>query len=175
MFACKSKCDCDRYLQVSSALTTYCKICIWQTCPSLPRITPLARFHQVSVYSLSLTELHVVLCAAVGNLPLLCHLCGLHDNICGLLLRGDQGGASGGMPLHIQEALVLEEVSDHVIHMSPWAARYTTWLLFKLVPKGVVLSFLFFSTHESFRVSHHLIHMSHSFVSSFSCQTHVFP
>ena len=55
-------------------------------------------------------------CATVGNLPLLCHLCGLHDNLCGLLLCGDQGGASGGVPLHIQEALVLEEVSHYLIH-----------------------------------------------------------
>ncbi len=27
-----------------------------------------------------------------------------------------------------------------------WAARYNTWLLIKLTPKGVVFSFLFFST-----------------------------
>jgi hypothetical protein len=27
----------------------------------------------------------------------------------------------------------------------PWAARYITWLLMKLTPKGVVVSFLFFS------------------------------
>ncbi len=27
----------------------------------------------------------------------------------------------------------------------PWAARYNTWLLIKLTPKGVVFSFLFFS------------------------------
>jgi hypothetical protein len=29
---------------------------------------------------------------------------------------------------------------------NPWAARYNTWLLIKLTPKGVVFSFLFFST-----------------------------
>ncbi len=27
--------------------------------------------------------------------------------------------------------------------MLPWAARYNTWLLIKLTPKGVVFSFLF--------------------------------
>jgi len=29
--------------------------------------------------------------------------------------------------------------------IDPWAARYNTWLLIKLTPKGVVFSFLFFS------------------------------
>ena len=29
---------------------------------------------------------------------------------------------------------------------TPWAARYNTWLLIKLTPKGVVFSFLFFSS-----------------------------
>ena len=29
--------------------------------------------------------------------------------------------------------------------MPIWAARYNTWLLIKLTPKGVVFSFLFFS------------------------------
>ena len=28
-------------------------------------------------------------------------------------------------------------------HLLPWAARYNTWLLIKLTPKGVVFSFLF--------------------------------
>ena len=32
-----------------------------------------------------------------------------------------------------------------VSHDWPWAAWYNTWLLMKLTPKGVVLSFLFFS------------------------------
>ena len=30
----------------------------------------------------------------------------------------------------------------------PWAARYDTWLLIKLTPKGVVFSFLFFSQNK---------------------------
>ena len=93
----------------------------------------IVTFTQVSVEFL-FAETNVLFCAAVGNFPLLCHLCGLHDNICRLLLRGDQGGASGGVPLHIQEALVLEEVSHHLIHMS----------------------------HHLIHMSHHLIHMSHS-------------
>jgi len=29
--------------------------------------------------------------------------------------------------------------------ITTWAARYNTWLLNKLMPKGVVFSFLFFS------------------------------
>ncbi len=29
--------------------------------------------------------------------------------------------------------------------LNPWAAWYNTWLLIKLTPKGVVLSYLFFS------------------------------
>jgi len=36
------------------------------------------------------------------------------------------------------------DVIMHVCHRLIWAARYTTWLLIKLTPKGVV-SFLFFS------------------------------
>ena len=96
--------------------------------------------HQVSLYSLLLAEAHVVFCAAVGNLPLLCHLCGLHDDVRGLLLRGDQGSASGGVPLHIQEALVLEEVSHHFTR--------------------VVQSESLFHTYESFiRQLTHLSHM----------------
>ncbi len=31
----------------------------------------------------------------------------------------------------------------HVFKKNPWAARYNTWLLIKLTPKGVVFSFLF--------------------------------
>ncbi len=31
------------------------------------------------------------------------------------------------------------------MHSRLWAARYNTWLLIKLTPKGVVFSFLFFS------------------------------
>lgn len=50
-------------------------------------------------------------CVAVGNLPLLCCLRGSHDDLCGVLLCGDQGCASGGVPFHFQETLVLEEVS----------------------------------------------------------------
>ncbi len=33
--------------------------------------------------------------------------------------------------------------------VSFWAARYDTWLLIKLTPKGVVFSFLFFSTQSA--------------------------
>ena len=32
-----------------------------------------------------------------------------------------------------------------------WAARYNTWLLIKLSPKGVVFSFLFFSSQSAYR------------------------
>lgn len=50
-------------------------------------------------------------CTAVGHLPVLCRLCGSDDNFCGILLCGNQGCALGGVPLHLQEALVLEAVS----------------------------------------------------------------
>ncbi len=33
-----------------------------------------------------------------------------------------------------------------VVTQRVWAARYNTWLLIKLTPKGVVFSFLFFSS-----------------------------
>ena len=32
---------------------------------------------------------------------------------------------------------------SHVLLISPWAARYNTWLLIRLTPKGVDFSFLF--------------------------------
>ena len=32
-----------------------------------------------------------------------------------------------------------------IMAWSPWAARYNTWLLIKLTPKGVVFSFLFYA------------------------------
>ncbi len=34
--------------------------------------------------------------------------------------------------------------AGHHAGPSPWAARYNTWLVIKLTPKGVVFSFLFF-------------------------------
>jgi len=37
----------------------------------------------------------------------------------------------------------LQSVHTHIPPF-PWAARYNTWLLIKLTPKGVVFSFLFF-------------------------------
>ena len=33
------------------------------------------------------------------------------DDICGILFCGNQGRAPGGMPLHLQDTLVLEAVS----------------------------------------------------------------
>ncbi len=36
-----------------------------------------------------------------------------------------------------------------LLPFNPWAARYNTWLLIKLTPKGVVFSFLFFSSKEA--------------------------
>ncbi len=41
--------------------------------------------------------------------------------------------------------LVKKEVFGLSLHALSWAARYNTWLLIKLTPKGVVFSFLFFS------------------------------
>ena len=35
-----------------------------------------------------------------------------------------------------------------------WAARYNTWLLIKLTPKGIVFSFLFLFLFFSFKVPH---------------------
>ncbi len=57
-------------------------------------------------------------------------------NICLLLLNDAEGGGPGGGG-HI---IALQASSS----MRPWAARYDTWLLIKLTPKGVVFSFLFF-------------------------------
>jgi len=34
----------------------------------------------------------------------------------------------------------------NLIPLYPWAARYNTWLLITLTPKGVVFSFLFYSS-----------------------------
>ena len=37
----------------------------------------------------------------------------------------------------------LRKLDEKVRHACPWAARYNTWLLIQLTPKGVVFSFLF--------------------------------
>jgi hypothetical protein len=36
-----------------------------------------------------------------------------------------------------------QPVARPIIYCQAWAARYNTWLLIKLTPKGVVFSFLF--------------------------------
>jgi hypothetical protein len=44
--------------------------------------------------------------------------------------------------LHVQPSIYTEAVDlyigDQLLTDSPWAARYNTWLLIKLTPKGVV-------------------------------------
>ena len=44
------------------------------------------------------------------------------------------------------QMLYLNDFSRHTQLVQPWAARYNTGLLKELTPKGVVFSFLFFST-----------------------------
>ena len=59
------------------------------------------------------------------------------NSICLLLLNDAEGVGRGEGGRHI---IALQASSS----MRPWAARYNTWLLIKLTPKGVVFSFLFF-------------------------------
>jgi len=54
------------------------------------------------------------------------------------------------------------------VNTQAWAARYNTWLVIKLTPKGVVFSFLFFSKYPGQHPSHSFIHsFIHSFLPSF--------
>ena len=49
-------------------------------------------------------------CNAVGHLPLLCMLCDCGDHPGGIAVCGAQGCPHRGLPLPVQETLVLEEV-----------------------------------------------------------------
>jgi len=40
-----------------------------------------------------------------------------------------------------------------IMEHTRWAARYNTWLLIKLTPKGIVFSLLFWSTHTDMQPS----------------------
>ena len=66
-----------------------------------------------------------------STLVLAFHLCPPPSPLCNLLKRSQE------------KSRVVRLASKKVNADPPWAARYITWLLIKLTPKGVVFSFLF--------------------------------